>query len=85
MSHIDGTDVLDVLEQELGAARAEVARTVERLDALTDLRAVAQELTGKLGPLADMHALITAPCDAITRARLTTLVARLANTIKETP
>lgn len=77
-------DVLDQLETELDQARAEVARAVERLDCLTDLRSIAMDMTGKVGALPDMPALAAAPMDAITRARVDTLIGRLATTIKET-
>lgn len=70
-------DVLDVIERELGRARDDVRRVVERFDALTDLRTLALELI-EHGPIDTLDALRAASHrDPVTAARFATITTRL--------
>lgn len=76
--HDPPPDVLDVLEGEIDEARAGLARQVDRLAALLELRSAAYALAQRLGHSAFPLGRLLEVDDELELARLSALLIRIA-------
>jgi hypothetical protein len=70
------TAVVPALDNEIAAARRDLARRVDRVDALSELRRRCVELEDETGRPATIDALLAAAWDTTERARRSALIDR---------